>query len=190
LRVQGRLALPSVTGTAAQGYLSAFWLLGSTFRPSHVYDPTLGELDIVEHINGRDPLGVLHCLPATGTGDPCHEKPDNVGLVGTATCSPSGCLSGFHTFAVELHRECEPERIDWLVDGRVFFSVRQDQPGMDGATWERIVGQSFFVILNQSIGGTWPGAPTPQTQPGSPLVVDSIAVSVLEPRRARSPKRG
>lgn len=189
LRVEGRLALPSVTGDAAKGYLSAFWLLGSTFRPSHVYDPTLGELDIMEHINGTgDPLGVLHCLPRpqpqppTGGSDPCNEKPDNVGLAGKATCPPAGCLSGFHTYAVELHRECAPERIDWLVDGRGFFSVRQDQPGMDDETWERIVGQSFFIILNQSIGGTWPGGPTPATRPGSPLVADYVAVSVRTPK--------
>jgi hypothetical protein len=180
LRVEGRFILPQVTGDAAQGYWSAFWMLGSGFRPDHVDRSGAGDIDILEHINGPpahpEIIGAAHCSPPVG--DPCNEDPDNEGLAGSTRCRPTGCLSGFHTLAVEVHRECSPQRIDWLVDGRVYHSVRADQPGMDAAVWKLLVDRSFFIILNQSIGGTWPKAPTGATRSGAPLVVDRVVVSV------------
>ena len=59
--------------------------------------------------------------------------------------------------------------------------MTSDQPGMDAATWKPLVDRSFFIILNQSIGGTWPGAPTADTRSGAPLVVDRVVVSVRTP---------
>jgi len=178
LRVEARLALPAVADVGAKGYWSAFWMLGAAFRGGYT-DPTgVGDMDIMEHINdGPETVGTVHCSPA-GTADPCHEVPDNVGLAGTTTCPPTGCLNGFHTYAVELHRESSPQRMDWMIDGSVYHSVRADQPGMDPATWQLLIARSFFLILNQSIGGTWPGAPTPLTRNGVPLIVDYVAVWV------------
>jgi len=178
LRVEARLALPAVAGPAAQGYWSAFWMLGAAFRNGFV-DPTgAGDVDVMEHVDTRpETVGAVHCQPV-GAADPCQEVPDNVGLAGTTTCPPAGCLNGFHTYTVELHRESSPQRLDWLIDGAVYHSVPADQPGMDPTTWQLLITRSFFLILNQSIGGTWPGAPTAQTQDGVPLVVDYVAVWV------------
>ena len=183
LRVEGRFMLPQVTGDAAQGYWSAFWMLGAGFRKGFIDRSGAGDIDILEHINGPpahpEIIGAAHCRPPVG--DPCHEVPDNVGLAGSTQCPPNGCLNGFHTLAVEVHRECSPQRIDWLVDGRVYHSVTSDQPGMDAASWKLLVERSFFIILNQSIGGTWPRPPTAATRPGAPLVVDRVVVSVRTP---------
>jgi beta-glucanase (GH16 family) len=178
LRIEARLALPRVTGPAAKGYWSAFWALGSSFRDGYVDRTGAGDLDVMEHVNDRpETVGAVHCQPVGG-GDPCHEIPDNVGLAGTTTCPRKGCLTGFHSYAVEVHRESSPERIDWLVDRTVYHTVRADQPGMDASTWRLLVERDFFLILNQSIGGGWPGSPTPQTRSGAPLVVDHVAVWV------------
>ena len=180
LRIEARLALPTVTGPEAKGYWSAFWTLGSSFRDGYADRTGAGDLDVMEHVNDRpETVGAVHCQPVGG-GDPCHEIPDNVGLAGTTTCPPVGCLTGFHTYTVEVHRESVPERIDWLVDGTVYHTVRADQPGMDASTWQLLVERSFFLILNQSIGGGWPGSPTAQTRSGAPLVVDHVAVWVTD----------
>jgi len=178
LRVEARLALPAVAGLGAEGYWSAFWMLGAGFRDGFV-DPTgAGDVDVMEHVDDRpETVGAVHCRPV-GTADPCQEVPDNTGLAGTTTCPPTGCLTGFHTYAVELHRESSPQRMDWLIDGTVYHSVPADRPGMDPATWQLLIARSFFLIVNQSIGGTWPGAPTSLTEDGVPLVVDYVAVWV------------
>jgi hypothetical protein len=182
LRVEGRFRLPQVAGAAAQGYWSAFWMLGADFRQEYLDPSGAGDIDIFEHINGPpahpEIIGSAHC---TRVGDPCNDKPDNKGLAGSTRCPSRGCVSGFHTLAVEIHRECSPQRIDWLVDGRVYHSVTSDQPKMDAATWKVLVDRSFFIILNQSIGGSWPGDPTGATRSGAPLVVDRVVVSVRTP---------
>lgn len=186
LRVESRLALPTVTMTQAQGYWSAFWLLGADFRKGNVDTSGAGDLDVLEHINGQqEVVGTIHCSPRDGR-DPCNELPDNVGLTGRTPCPPSGCLSGFHTYAVQVHRDSAPERIDWLVDGAVFHTVRADQSGMDVATWRSLVNRAFFIILNQSIGGNWPGPPTASTTSGVPLTVDHVAVWVRHSRPAKA----
>lgn len=192
LRVEARMALPQVSGAQAKGLWSAFWMLGSTFRDKYRDDSGAGDVDIMEHINA-DPeiIGTAHCNPPNG--DPCNEIPDHVGLAGQTTCPPAGCLSGFHTYGVELHREVTPERMDWTVDGKVYHSIRADQPGMDEASWKLIVDRSFFIILNVSVGGSWPGQPTLETASGKPLVVDFVAVwklAVQAPKRPHVDPKG
>ncbi len=44
---ESSIALPNVTGAAAQGYWPAFWSLGNSYRTGTAW-PTSGEIDTME----------------------------------------------------------------------------------------------------------------------------------------------
>lgn len=52
MRVQARLALPTVKQPA--GYWPAFWALGAAYRGNYTNWPSIGELDIMESVNGAN----------------------------------------------------------------------------------------------------------------------------------------
>src|SRR5690606_37876706 len=52
LRIEGRLRLPQVKGAAAAGYWPAFWALGEAYRGDWWNWPGVGEIDIMENVNG------------------------------------------------------------------------------------------------------------------------------------------
>ena len=73
LRIQGSLRQPNVSGAAAAGYWPAFWTLGAAARPVGATNwPGIGEIDLMEDINGRSSeFGTLHC--GVAPGGPCNE---------------------------------------------------------------------------------------------------------------------
>jgi len=158
LRVESRLKLPDVSGAAAAGY----W-------------PGVGEIDIMENINGMDATwSTLHC--GNIDGGPCHEK---TGLSsGPVACS--SCASAFHTYAMEYDRSTSPEQMRFYTDGVLIHTVTSAQ--MDATTWANATHHGFFVIFNVAMGGEFPAAfgqplPTDQTASGKPMLIDYIAVS-------------
>ncbi len=87
LRIEGRLQMPDVTGAAAAGYWPAFWALGSPYRGNSWNWPGIGELDIMENVNGVNQVwGTLHC--GVSPGGPCNET---TGLGATRACPNSAC---------------------------------------------------------------------------------------------------
>ena len=168
--MEGRLRLPNVTGAAAQGYWPAFWMLGAPFRGVYTNWPSIGEIDIMENVNGvNTEYGTLHC--GVGSGGPCNETS---GLGGNTPCTGTTCQGGFHTYAMEYDRSTSPEQIRWYLDGLNFWTVRADQ--VDATTWANATSHGFFVILNVAMGGGWPGSPTSATASGAPMLVDYVAV--------------
>jgi beta-glucanase (GH16 family) len=169
LRLEGRLQMPNVTGSAAQGYWPAFWALGAPFRGVYTNWPSAGELDVMENVNGANTVwGTLHC--GYSPGGPCNETN---GLSGNRACPGSSCQAGFHTYAIEFDRSTSPEQLRWYVDGLQFHSVGANQ--VDATTWRNATDHGFFMILNVAIGGGWPGSPTSATANGVPMVVDYVA---------------
>src|SRR5579885_963428 len=62
LAVEASIQQPNVSGAAAAGYWPAFWMLGSAFRGNFLNWPGIGEIDIMEDINGlSSEFGTLHC---------------------------------------------------------------------------------------------------------------------------------
>ncbi|MFI9628385.1 SGNH hydrolase domain-containing protein [Streptomyces sp. NPDC052042] len=178
LRIKASIALPDVTGPSAAGYWPAFWTLGGKLRDGYTGWPGVGELDIMESVNGRDAVsGTMHC--GVLDGGPCKEP---VGLTSKPQPCP-GCRTAFHTYAVEVDRSAPgAEEVRWYLDGRVYHRIAKDR--MDGRTWDRAVHQGMFLILNVAVGGMLPsvdGATVgPDTEPGHPMRVGHVTVSVRE----------
>ncbi|GAA1632854.1 carbohydrate-binding protein [Actinoplanes couchii] len=174
MRIEGRIQQPNVTGAAAAGYWPAFWALGDAARPVGATNwPSIGELDILENINGRSSVfAALHC--GTNPGGPCNET---TGLTsGERACT--GCLGAFHTYAIEHDRSVSPEQLRWYLDGVNYFTL--NSTAVDATTWNNATHHGFFVILNVAMGGGFPaafgGGPTAATQPGVPMLIDYVAV--------------
>ncbi|MFF5225472.1 carbohydrate-binding protein [Dactylosporangium sp. NPDC000521] len=176
MRIEGRLQMPNVTGAAAAGYWPAFWALGSPYRGNYWNWPGIGELDIMENVNGVNQVwGTLHC--GVNPGGPCNET---TGLGGTRTCPTSACQGNFHTYAIEWDASVSPQVLRWYVDGVQFFSVSQSQVG---SYWSDMTShEGYFILLNVAMGGAFPNGvagystPTGSTTSGMPMLVDYVAV--------------
>ncbi|GAA5018348.1 acyltransferase family protein [Kitasatospora paranensis] len=174
LRVEASIALPDVTGPAAAGYWPAFWTLGAGLRDGSTGWPAVGELDVMENVNGRDAVvGTMHCGAADG--GPCREP---VGL-GSGDRPCPDCRAGFHRYALEVDLTPGSEQVRWYLDGREYHRVTERQ--VDPADWDRAVHHGLFLILDVAVGGALPaahgGTPGPATAPGHPMRVDYVAVS-------------
>ncbi|MFJ9830919.1 glycoside hydrolase family 16 protein [Streptomyces sp. NPDC101169] len=174
LRVQARIQMPNVTGAAAKGYWPAFWMLGSPFRGNYQNWPAVGELDIMENVQGLNTdWSTMHC--GTNPGGPCNETS---GIGNSTSCTGSTCQAGFHTYAMEWDRSTSPEEIRFYLDGVNFHTVKANQ--VDATTWANATNHGYFVILNVAMGGGFPGAfgggPDSGTEPNHPMTVDYVQV--------------
>jgi hypothetical protein len=161
LRVQASIELPQTgTGPEAAGYWPAFWMLGAPFRAmGHTGWPGIGEIDVMENINGRGTVfATLHCgdlstVNPNGLLGPCNEFN---GLGGTTDIPASSLQGSFHTYAVELDRSVTPNQLRYSVDGNVFFTLQADQ--VPAQTWTDAIDHGFFIILDVAVGGSFPWA--------------------------------
>jgi beta-glucanase (GH16 family) len=170
MAVEARIRLPNVTGTAAQGYWPAFWMLGTSYRGNYWNWPSVGEIDIMENINGLNQWwGVLHC--GTNPGGPCNET---TGLNGSTSGFSPTLQSEFHTYRLEFDKSVAPQQLRWYVDGIQHHIVYASR--VDATTWNNATNHGFFIILNVAIGGGWPGKPTAATASGGTMLVDYVRV--------------
>lgn len=170
MAVEASLQLPNVSGAAAQGYWPAFWMLGAPFRGVYTNWPGIGEIDIMENVNGQNTeYGTLHC--GTNPGGPCNETS---GIGGSTPGGSPSLQTAFHTYRIEFDRSVSPEEIRWYLDGVKFHTVKANQ--VDATTWTNATNHGFFIILNVAIGGGWPGGPTGATTSGVPMLVDYVRV--------------
>jgi len=170
MHVEARIQLPNVTGAAAQGYWPAFWMLGAPFRGNYNNWPQVGEIDIMENINGVNTVySTLHC--GVSPGGPCIEKSG----IGDSKSNISPPLqTDFHIYALELDKSASPQQLRYYLDGVNFFTITSDQ--LDSATWNNAINHGFFLILNVAIGGGWPGYPTNSTTSGAAMKIDYVQV--------------
>ncbi|MEU9391657.1 glycoside hydrolase family 16 protein [Streptomyces sp. NPDC048324] len=174
LRVEARIQMPNVTGAAAAGYWPAFWMLGAPYRGNYQNWPSVGELDVMENVNGINKTwATMHC--GTASGGPCNET---TGLGNSTACPNSTCQSGFHTYTMEWDRSASPEAIRFYVDSVNYQTVTANQ--VDATTWANATNHGFFIILNVAMGGGFPaafgGGPTSATESGHPMLVDYVQV--------------
>ena len=173
LAVEASLQQPNVSGAAAAGYWPAFWMLGGPFRGNYNNWPSVGEIDVMEDINGlSSEFGTLHC--GTSPGGPCHETTG----IGSGQRACSGCQTAFHTYRVEWDKSVSPQQLRWYLDGANFFTVNSNQ--VDATTWANATNHGYMIILNVAMGGGFPaafgGGPTGSTASGIPMLVDYVRV--------------
>ena len=189
LRVQASIELPQTgVGPGAAGYWPAFWMLGDSFRGNYLNWPGIGEIDIMENVNGRPTdFSTLHC--GVAPGGPCNEFSG----IGTTTDNTT-LQDSFHTYAMELDTSVQPSQLRFYLDGVNFGTIYANQVPAD--TWASATGHGFFIILDVAMGGSFPWAEcnffphpggcsgstpfpevvTPNTVSGKPLKVAYVAV--------------
>src|SRR5258706_7380227 len=117
LRFEASLQQPNVSGAAAAGYWPAFWTLGAAARPVGATNwPSIGEIDIMEDINGRSSeFATLHC--GLVSGGPCNETTGQ----GSGERACGGCQTRIHTYAMEDEPSVSPEHIRSVLDRNHIF---------------------------------------------------------------------
>lgn len=139
--------------------------------------PAVGELDIMENINAVNKVyGTLHC--GINPGGPCDETN---GLSGNAVPNGTALQGNSHTYTIEVDRtDSDLEAVRWYLDGTLYWQVVSSS--IDAATWAASVQNSFFIILNMAIGGSFPdkvyGSTTPieSTAASGTFLIDYVAV--------------
>lgn len=173
MAVEASLQQPNVSTTNGLGYWPAFWMLGAPFRGNYLNWPSVGEIDVMEDINGRSSeFATLHC--GSNPGGPCNETTGKSS--GERPC-PS-CQTAFHTYRMEFDRSVSPEEIRWYLDGVNFFTINASQ--VDATTWNNATNHGFLILLDLAIGGGFPGAfgggPNSSTLSGGTMLVDYVRV--------------
>ena len=173
LAVEASIQQPNVSTTNGLGYWSAFWMLGAPYRGNYTNWPAVGEIDVMEAVNGRSSVfSTLHCGPSIP--GPCNE-PTGISS-GERPCP--GCLTGFHTYRVEWDRSVSPTQLRWYLDGANYFTIDESQ--VDRASWTAAMNHGYAIILNVAIGGGFPaafgGGPVSTTISGVPMLVDYVRV--------------
>ncbi|WP_020532122.1 glycoside hydrolase family 16 protein [Flexithrix dorotheae] len=133
-RIEARIKLPSGKGT-----WPAFWMLPQKTNFSWPLD---GEIDIMEHV-GYAPdsiYGTIHTQAYNHTIGT--QKGGKIGI--------KDVEKDFHIYAIEWTNK----GIDWYVDDEKYYSLPTEK------TYEKwpFSTNSYFVILNLAVGGTWGGA--------------------------------
>jgi len=181
LRMEASLRLGAAASSSQAGIWPAFWALGSSYRGSYHNWPAVGEIDILEALNGQPTAyQTLHC--GSGSGGPCHET---TGITATAALS----RGEWHVVAVEIDRtnaggDWRGEKITWFVDGRPTTSVSGAVVG-DAVAWSALARSDKFLILNVAVGGDFPSAvakgttPNAQTKGGSGAAMEVQYVAVF-----------
>ena len=123
-----------------KGVWPAIWLLSDTISEDGW--PKCGEIDIMEHINTEDTIyGTVHSQE--------YNHMTNTQIGGNTTVE--NLDSAFHTFGLEWNSES----LVWFIDDSVYHRVnKKDYFEKD---WP--FDNNYFLIINQAIGGFWPGDP-------------------------------
>jgi beta-glucanase (GH16 family) len=154
-RIEARIRV-----STTQGLWPAFWMLGGNFFDGVPW-PASGEIDILEHI-GREPNRVYSTLHA-----PAYF---GVGGYGAPLDLGTNASAAFHLFAVEW----DATHMTFFVDDNAFFTVDRETLEQTRGPW--VFDHPFFLILNNAVGGDWPGPPGPGTVLPQNMMIDYVRV--------------
>ncbi|GAB2830175.1 hypothetical protein GCM10022221_31090 [Actinocorallia aurea] len=151
-RISARIKSPN-----GKGLWTAFWMLGADYLTNPW--PDCGEIDIVER-RGDHTRHAHATLQGPGYS--------GVGLTKRYRLpADMKAFNTFHTFTVDW----TAKSVTWKVDGvRVHSVKRSAVPG------EWVFDDPFFLVLNLSVGGPFPGPPNAKTPFPAKMVVDYVRV--------------
>jgi beta-glucanase (GH16 family) len=155
-RIEARMMLPE-----SQGMWPAFWLLGNNIAT--ISWPACGELDVMEHIDGSNPLSEGY--------DWVQGSVHGTGLNGGIQYHPAAfSAAAWHTYGMIWTKG----EIDYYVDDPANIYATYKSSTMAG-TWPFDAGPQF-ILLNLAVGGSWPGSPDGSTVFPSEAQVDYVRV--------------
>jgi hypothetical protein len=146
-----------VSGTA--GLWPAFWLLGANFPTANW--PACGEIDVMEHV-GRQPNAVFSTLHA-----PAYFGGNGFGSPLTGS---SDFANAFHVYAMDW----DASHMTFSVDGAGFFTVTKASLETSRGPW--VYDHPFFLLMNNAVGGDFPGPPDASTVLPQRMSVDYVHV--------------
>ena len=132
-RIEVRAKIPG-----GRGMWPAIWMLG---RNRTAGWPACGEIDIMEFV-GHEP-NTIHGTVHTGKYN--HVKKTQKG----ARVEVKAPYEDFHVYSVEW----DENQIDFLVDGKKYFSFANEHSGTDAWPFDA----PHYLILNTAVGGAWGG---------------------------------
>jgi hypothetical protein len=145
MRVEARFAMPVL---GKRGAWPAFWMLPT----SGAWPP---EIDMMEWpINSAHNAWIYWSTQHWTPGHSSRGYPLDIRLLGATTD-----LTNFHTYGVEI----DDEKIRFEFDGAKTAEMENRSPG-----------QSWYVLLNMAMGGSWPGSPTAITEFPCDMVLEWI----------------
>ncbi|MFN1834433.1 family 16 glycosylhydrolase [Balneola sp. MJW-20] len=153
-RFEARIQLPF-----GQGIWPAFWLLGDDSNGTVVW-PQIGEIDIMEY-RGQEPQVI-------------HGSVHGPGYSGGNAVSESYALNGgrfdteYHIFAIEWG----PDFIHYFVDDVLYNTITPEDVNGEWVFNDN----SFYIILNVAVGGSFVGPPSPSTPFPQTMKVDYVRV--------------
>ncbi len=134
-RIEVRAKIPT-----GRGSWPAIWAMGTDYP--EVNWPACGEIDIMENV-GFEPDIIHAAIHTVGT-----ERRSSPLKNGGQVEVPRP-YEGFHVYAVDW----QPEKIDFLVDGKTYFTYRKNPADPDAWHFDK----PCYLILNTAIGGSWGG---------------------------------
>jgi beta-glucanase (GH16 family) len=153
-RYEARIQLPF-----GQGIWPAFWLLGDDSNGTVIW-PQIGEIDIMEY-RGQEPTvihGSVHG-PGYSAGN---------AVTDTYMLTNGRFDSDFYVFAIEWG----PDFIRYYVDDELYNVITPDDVNGEWVFNDN----SFYIILNVAVGGTFVGPVSPQTPFPQTMKVDYVRV--------------
>jgi beta-glucanase (GH16 family) len=139
-----------------KGSWPAIWLLSNSIEDKGW--PDCGEIDIMEHINNEDNIyGTIHTKEYNHTTG---------SQIGEKVVVPN-LSTNFQFFGIEWNSE----KIIWLINNKPFHQINKKDYFKN--TWP--FDEKFFLIINQAIGGSWPGAPD-STFNSTKFIIDWIKI--------------
>lgn len=148
---------------AGKGTWPAIWMMPA--EDSYGTWPASGEIDIMEHV-GYD-QGTVHATIHTESY--YHGKNTQKG----GTISAADCSEEFHVYSVEWL----PDKLIFCMDGEEYFSYKPTDYVANPTFSEWPFDESFYLILNIAMGGSWGGAQgIDETLESAQMEVDYVRV--------------
>ncbi|MCT2537847.1 carbohydrate binding domain-containing protein [Aquibacillus koreensis] len=149
-----------------QGIWPAIWMMPED-EPFYGTWPVSGEIDIMEML-GHEPdtvHGTVHFGEPHQQIQGTHELPDGQTFA-----------DDYHVYSIEW----EPGEIRWFIDGELYHTANdwftKHNDNADDYTYPAPFDQDFFLIMNISVGGSWPGNPDDTTVFPQQMAVDYVRV--------------